>query len=121
MWSKKPMPVAICDAPVPSRFTATSTSVSLVFRCTAPLRIHLPREAHDPEKWIPVFGQDHAQEKSRAFYQGFIACATTALACSVALRLVWVNGFAGSAHDPVGERAGGLVQRRVHAGARGAH
>src|SRR5690349_9325568 len=39
MWSRKPMPVAICDAPVPSRSTATSTSVSLVVRLTEPFRI----------------------------------------------------------------------------------
>ena len=34
MWSRKPMPVAIVDAPVPSRSTATSMSVSLVLRLT---------------------------------------------------------------------------------------
>ena len=34
MWSKKPMPVAMFDSAVPSRSTATSTSVSLVTRLT---------------------------------------------------------------------------------------
>src|SRR5690606_39423267 len=25
---------------------------------------HAPTKEHDPEKWIPVFGQDHARTKS---------------------------------------------------------
>src|SRR5262249_61756995 len=40
MWSRKPMPVAIDEAPVPSRSIVTSTSVSLVVRLTAPLRMN---------------------------------------------------------------------------------
>src|SRR6266404_3158965 len=39
IWSRKPMPVEIADAPVPSRSIATSTSVSLVVRLTEPLRM----------------------------------------------------------------------------------
>src|SRR6266851_288970 len=39
MWSRKPMPVEIDDAPVPSRSIATSMSVSLVVRLTEPLRM----------------------------------------------------------------------------------
>src|SRR5882762_8742116 len=39
MWSRNPIPVAIDDTPVPSRPIATSTSVSLVARLTAPLRM----------------------------------------------------------------------------------
>src|SRR5262245_60422000 len=42
MWSRKPMPVAIEDAPVPSRSTATSTSVSLVARLIDALRMTCP-------------------------------------------------------------------------------
>src|SRR5262249_35301705 len=42
MWSRKPMPVAIEDAPVPSRSTATSTSVSLVSRLIDALRMTCP-------------------------------------------------------------------------------
>ena len=43
MWSKKPMPVeTFDDAPLPSRSTATSMSVSLVARLTEPLRPPLP-------------------------------------------------------------------------------
>ena len=38
MWSKKPIPVAILDAPEPSRFTVTSMSVSLVVRLIAAAR-----------------------------------------------------------------------------------
>src|SRR5579862_6541885 len=45
MWSRKPMPVAIEDAPVPSRSIATSTSVSLVVRLTEPLRMELPKKS----------------------------------------------------------------------------
>src|ERR1043165_6365991 len=95
------MPVAISDAPVPSRLTATSTSVSLVFRLTATLRMA-------------------TLANSRRFYQGFSGCATMGLALPVGARLVSVNSF-GSHHDPVSQRARRLVQRRVHAGARGAH
>src|ERR1043165_851524 len=101
MWSKKPMPVAISDAPVPSRFTATSTSVSLVFRFTAALRMGI-------------------LVNSRRFYQGLVRRATAALALGGGPRLVWVNSF-GRDHDPIGQRARRLVQRRIHAGARGAH
>src|SRR5262249_20095132 len=39
MWSRKPIPVAIADVPLPSRSIATSTSVSLVVRLTTPLRM----------------------------------------------------------------------------------
>jgi len=39
MWSRKPIPVAICARPLPSRSIATSTSVSLVLRATVPWRI----------------------------------------------------------------------------------
>jgi hypothetical protein len=28
---------------------------------------HAQAKAHDPEKWAPVFGKDHAQEKLRKF------------------------------------------------------
>ena len=40
MWSRKPIPVAIDDAPVPSRSTPTSIWVSLVARLTEPLRMN---------------------------------------------------------------------------------
>jgi hypothetical protein len=26
---------------------------------------HAPQLEHDPEKWVPVFGQDHAPPKSQ--------------------------------------------------------
>src|SRR5579871_4227053 len=39
MWSKKPTPVAMSEAPVPSRSIATSRVVSLVLRVIAPLRM----------------------------------------------------------------------------------
>src|SRR5882757_12553 len=42
IWSRKPIPVEIDAAPVPSRSIATSTSVSLVARLTAPLRMIPP-------------------------------------------------------------------------------
>jgi hypothetical protein len=38
MWSKKPTPVEILAAPVPSRLTATETEVSLVLREMLPMR-----------------------------------------------------------------------------------
>src|SRR5882757_3998807 len=40
IWSRKPIPVEIDDAPVPSRSIATSMSVSLVVRLTEPLRMN---------------------------------------------------------------------------------
>src|SRR5665213_2821037 len=39
MWSKKPIPVATFEVPLPSRSTATSMSVSLVVRLTDALRL----------------------------------------------------------------------------------
>ena len=39
MWSRKPIPVAIDGAPLPSRSTATAMSVSLVVRLTVALRM----------------------------------------------------------------------------------
>src|SRR5215213_11184672 len=66
------MPVAIAPAPVPSRLISTSTSVSLVFRFTAALRMG-------------------AFLKSRAFYQGFPNRATSGLAPKGRSRLVLVN------------------------------
>src|SRR6266446_998708 len=39
IWSKKPMPVATLDTPVPSRFTLTSMSVSLVLRLMVAVRM----------------------------------------------------------------------------------
>src|SRR5438876_7188074 len=39
IWSKKPMPVAMLDTPVPSRLTLTSMSVSLVLRLMVAVRM----------------------------------------------------------------------------------
>jgi hypothetical protein len=37
-----------------------------------PIRGRLHRQAkHDPEKWMPVFGQDHAQAKSMIPKSGY--------------------------------------------------
>src|SRR5580704_6999398 len=58
IWSRKPMPVATVETPAPSRSIATSTSVSLVARLTAALRMRAPD--------LP------------AFYQGLTGFATTA-------------------------------------------
>src|ERR1044072_8709883 len=58
MWSKKPMPVAMFDAPLPSRPSATWTSFSLVFRFTAPVRMKIPRirapfsKGDAPAPWV---------------------------------------------------------------------
>ena len=60
------MPVAIADAPLPSRSTATSTSVSLVVRLTEPLRM---RFSGSSWSFMP-----------RAFYQGLAGFATAAAA-----------------------------------------
>src|SRR5689334_17168987 len=56
------MPVATEAAPVPSRSTATSTSVSLVVRLIEPLRM----------------GEPVASENAWALYQGFAKYATAA-------------------------------------------
>src|SRR2546430_16885330 len=89
------MPVAIDDAPVPSRFTATSTSVSLVFRVTAPLRI-ISSSIRGP------------------CIRGFPAAPPRHWCAGVALVLSGLIILAGARDVPIGERARGLVQRRVH-------
>src|ERR1044072_734152 len=58
MWSKKPMPVSIDELPTPSRSRSISTSVSLVFRFTAPVRMKVPRirapfsKGHADAPWV---------------------------------------------------------------------
>jgi hypothetical protein len=63
------IPVAIDDAPVPSRSTATSTSVSLVARFTDALRMTI-------------------LENSRAFYQGLARRANVPCICIAAGQLL---------------------------------
>src|SRR5580704_10633852 len=77
IWSRKPMPVAIVDAPVPSRSTATSTSVSLVVRFTDALRMTI-------------------LANSRAFYQGLVRRANVPCICIATrqfLNHAWTEGF----------------------------
>ena len=52
--------------------SANSTNRSRDARCARVLLHHnatkkltRPRHTHDPEKWCPVFGQDHAQKRGR--------------------------------------------------------
>ena len=63
--------------------TATSTSVSLVFRFTAPLRMDglvrrtIPKRCFDHRGWAPVFGRSSQKDCARASIR-VPGCATTA-------------------------------------------
>src|SRR5262244_1807891 len=66
IWSRKPMPVAIDDVPLPSRSTATSTSVSLVARLTLALRMPAGPRARALYQGRPDFATAAWRQRSGA-------------------------------------------------------
>src|SRR5262249_30676750 len=64
--SRKPMPVAIDDVPLPSRSTATSTSVSLVARLTLALRMPAGPRARALYQGRPDFATAAWRQRSGA-------------------------------------------------------
>ena len=73
---------------------------------------HAEELEHDPEKWVPVFGHDHAQTKSRFFaqiFRPFFAPPARAGGSQLSLNH---SGFAAHCH-PDSHREQGRVKRCV--------
>src|SRR5215471_1733483 len=54
--------------------------------------------ARDPEKWVPVFGKDHAQDKGVSVAKPTRSMTMPARTCARARRS-WLRGVDGSSHD----------------------